>query len=76
MWGEYILLAIGIVLIVFLTTRGSRRSDGYLILIIIVYILRSIMQWRYEREKKGYILTAMGIAMLIALLVGANIFLP
>jgi hypothetical protein len=76
MWGEYILLAIGIILIAAFAERGRMRSDSILILIIIVHLFRSVVQWRYEREKKAYILTAMSIAMFSVLLVGANIFLP
>lgn len=75
MWGEYILLAIGIILILFLTSRGNRRSDGMLILIIVVHLFRLIIQWYYEREKKVYILTAMSIVIFSVLLIGANIIL-
>ncbi len=75
MWGEYILLATGIILIVFLTSRGNRRSDSLLVLIITVHLFRLIMQWYYEREKKGYILTAMSIAIFTVILIGANIIL-
>jgi hypothetical protein len=76
MWGEYILLAIGIILIAAFAERGRMRSDSILILIIIVHLFRIVVQWRYEREKKAYILTAMSIAIFSVLLVGANIFLP
>ena len=76
MWGEYILLAIGIVLIAVFAERGRMRSDSILILIIIVHLFRIVIQWRYDREKSEYILTAMSIAIFSMLLVGANIFLP
>lgn len=76
MWGEYILLAIGIILIAAFAQRGRMRSDSILILIIIVHLFRIVIQWCYEREKKVYILTTLSIAMFSVLLVGANIFLP
>ncbi|MDP3386306.1 MAG: DUF4181 domain-containing protein [Eubacteriales bacterium] len=76
MWGEYILLAIGIILFAAFAERGTVRSNGILILVIVVHLFRITMQWRYEREKREHILTALSIAMFSVLLVGANIFLP
>lgn len=75
MWGEYFILAIGIILIAFFAERGQMRSDSILILIIVVHLFRIIMQWKYEREKKVFILTAMAIAIFSVLLIGGNILL-
>ncbi|WP_100009789.1 DUF4181 domain-containing protein [Lentibacillus sediminis] len=70
--AEFILLVIALPVIGFLAGIGF--TPAIMIFFVLLYGLRVVMEWKYAKEKKQYILTLNGFVAFIVALAAATIF--